>query len=220
MCLFITNLICFSASAKEENARQYTRESPQYEERVFDIYRGKIDIGSHVIVIERDSQNVVHTVTTTSDILLKFGFATLYYLKYKGVEEWKDGQLNSFVSYTDDNRKRKFAKIIRHSTNNILVEGMDGSKFSDVAVVPTTFWSVDNVKMNYLVDTLNGDMFFVESVFSGDEMVKTKDSQIYASKYHVGNGNYERDLWYDDRGLLVRVEFRGPHGAKLRYVMR
>ena len=32
-------------------------------------------------------------------------------------------------------------------------------------------------------------------------------------------GQFERELWYDNDGVLVRVEFKGEDGSDIQYVI-
>jgi hypothetical protein len=52
----------------------------------------------------------------------------------------------------------------------------------------------------------------------GSERIEVAGQAIVAEHYVV-SGDFERELWYDDQGRLVRVRFRASDGSLLEYVL-
>ena len=76
------------------------------------------------------------------------------------------------------------------------------------------------VQRHELLDPVDGTVMKTKVAFLGEEPLSIDGRTVQTRKYRL-SGDYSRDLWYDARnGSLVRVQFKGPDGSELAYVLK
>src|ERR1700730_17335259 len=90
--------------------------------KVFDVFRGSDKIGTDTIDIER--QNDTTKVKIKTDISVKIMFVEAYRYEHSCNEVWKNGQLVTFKSHTDDNGTKHAVEVtVANDKLNMEVDG-------------------------------------------------------------------------------------------------
>ena len=176
--------------------------------------RGK-EIGRHRVWFRHLEDHL--RVETQVRIAVKFAFITLFRFELDGYEKWRDGRLMAMESTTNDNGKRHVVRAVANGTA-IDVEA-DGKTWSAPAtIMPSSLWHRDMVKGSPLLSVKLGKPVEVEFEEVGRETVTARGGEVSATRYVV-TGDFERELWYDDDGILVHLRLHRDDGVDIVYIL-
>lgn len=185
----------------------------------FTVTRDGSEIGTHSVAINTDGANTQVEVNT--DIEVKVLFVTAYQFKHKSKEVWNAGQLVSLNSTTNDdgtdkalNVKAENGKITADST----VQGQERRQHADATTLPASLWNPATVKQAALLNTLDGVLMKIQVEDKGMEDVTASGSSVSARRYSL-TGELTRDLWFDAKGRLVRVQFPDKTNSEIVYAL-
>lgn len=129
-------------------------------------------------------------------------------------ESWQNGQLMSLVSIAVDDGDTRNVKLVREGDR--LVGNYDGKK-RDLpgTLVPSTLWNSAVVEHSSVLETTKGRerTFIVEQ--KGIEQVKLPIGTVKA-RHFVFTGNFRREAWYDESGVLVAAQMEAKDGSIIR----
>jgi len=200
--LWLTN-VCL-ASATTEAAAETMR---------FTITRNDDPIGTHTLEINRSGTET--TVNITTELAVNVLFFTAYHLEQKESERWVDGHLVALQSATDNNGARhKVAVAMRGSELTLEADGKKSRLDKDI--VPASFWNPEFLRRAVVLDPQDGRVAPMTVVDGGLENLTVGNRTLQAHRYTV-KGRYSQDVWYDDRGRLVRVKIIGSDGSVILY---
>lgn len=167
----------------------------------FDVMRKGKDIGDHSY--QFSGSEGTFTVKVFTDVVVKVPLirTTVYSFKHVSTETWKGGQLQHLSSKTNDDGKP-------HQLET-------GSK----GVLPASLWNDDTVRTGKLMNTIDGKIMNVRVADLGMESISTQGGKVNAHHYLI-SGGLERDLWYDGKGSLARVAFKGEDGSTIIYIRK
>ena len=181
----------------------------------FKVYRDGDEIGHHRVIFSRDGESTIADV----DIELSVSFASIrvFHYKHTSRETWRDGQLISIKSSTDNDGEPMALDVERVDA------GLDieGTKFTGQAVgtlVPSSYWFKDTIKQSQIIDTQNGRVFPVTIAKVGQETIEAGGQQITATRYTLQE-QLVMNLWYDDQGNWVKTSFDSD-GSTIDYVLQ
>ena len=69
------------------------------------------------------------------------------------------------------------------------------------------------------MDSLVGKPLNIKIADKGEETVDARGRKIRARHYSM-SGDLARELWYDSRGVLVRMALTGKDGTDVDYVLQ
>jgi hypothetical protein len=176
--------------------------------RVFDIVREGTKIGTDMVDIEH--QNDTTTVKIKTDLSVKVMFIEAYRYEYTCDEIWKNGQLVTFKSTTNDNGTKHAIKVT--SAADKLSMDVDG-KHSDLPKTagPASLWGKDVINRVDAFEPDTGKRLAIKVTDVGDETVTINGVAHKAHHYKMADtltGEFVRDLWYDG-DVLVRIKIIG-----------
>jgi hypothetical protein len=124
-------------------------------------------------------------------------------------ENWQNGQLMSLVSVAVDDGDTRNVKLVRDGDR--LVGTYDGKK-RDLpgTLVPSTLWNSAVVEHSSVLETTKGR----ERTFTV-EQVKLPIGTVSA-RHFVFTGNFKREAWYDESGILVAAQMEAKDGSIIR----
>ena len=129
-------------------------------------------------------------------------------------ESWQNGQLMSLTSVAVDDGDTRNVKLVREGDR--LVGTYDGKK-RDLpgTLVPSTLWNSAVVEHASVLETTKGRerTFTVEQ--KGIEQVKLPIGTVNA-RHFVFTGNFKREAWYDESGVLVAAQMEAKDGSIIR----
>ena len=129
-------------------------------------------------------------------------------------ESWQNGQLMSLTSVAVDDGDTRNVQLVREGDR--LVGTYDG-KQRDLPghLVPSTLWNSAVVEHSSVLETSKGRerTFTVEQ--KGIEQVKLPIGTVNA-RHFVFTGNFKREAWYDESGVLVAAQMEAKDGSIIR----
>jgi hypothetical protein len=182
----------------------------------FAVMRNGSQIGTNSIRFARDGGST--TIQMITHIKVGIAFLTLYRFDQTENERWADGRLLAMNATTDDNGTIHRASAA--TRDGKIVAQCDGKLSATPAsnIVPFNLWDPSLVTQNIALDTRNGGLesFHVED--RGEGTVVVQGHARHAHHYQI-IATFPQDVWYDDKGELVRVEMKGTDGSIILYQM-
>jgi hypothetical protein len=177
------------------------------ETREFRVLIGDKDAGTYRMTIQHDQGT--YTVSSEAKIRHRVIFVNYRY-DYSGIEVWKDGQLQSLESNTNDDGKR-FTVSARREGNalRITTNGKQRTMLGDVWT--TCFWRlVAPPQRNHTVALLDADTGKELSAFlrpMGEKPARVAGTVQNYPYYELKGSGQAIELWYDAHDRLVRKEW-------------
>jgi hypothetical protein len=182
----------------------------------FTVLRNGDEIGSDVLTFDRQSDRLVVHIKT--DIAVKIAFITVYHFQHRSREVWTNGQLTYIESTTDDDGTKHSLRA-EAQRGELVVDGDNKRSVVPARIVPASLWDHDIVTSRTLLNTLNGTQMAINVSDRGPEQVMVRGRSTTA-RHFVLTGQLERELWYDDAGMLVQAKFKGSDGSNIIYALR
>lgn len=181
----------------------------------FKVYRNGSEIGHHRVKFSQDGERTVADV----DIELSVTFASIRVFHYKHVsrEIWKDNQLVS-INSTTNNDGDPMQLVLARNQDSVTIQGTKFTGQAPGTLVPSSYWFKDTIKQTQIIDTQNGRVFPVEIKEIGKETIEAAGQPLVATRYTLRE-QLEMNLWYDDQGNWVKTSFNSD-GSKIDYVLQ
>jgi hypothetical protein len=179
---------------------------------VYQVMRQGDVIGEQRINFEHQGDNLV--VTSDAKIDVKVLGLSLYGFDQHVEETWTKGQLVNVSSTSDDDGSPK--KVEMTLQGNQLTGQFNGkNRSAPLGVFPNSFWNEDSVKQTQILDTSRGKVRKVTISDKGKASLTLPYGAVSAHHYSV-DGEMKRELWYDDKGVLVAGELIARDGSTIR----
>jgi hypothetical protein len=169
-------------------------------------------IGHHSITFERRGGDLL--VDIDIGIEVRFAFFTLFRYQHENLEVWRDGQLVSLDTRTDDDGTL-YAVTARATPTGLQVEGANGTFLAPKEIIPTSYWNPATVEQTRLLDTQRGRLLEVTIQAFGNEPVAMGSATLPAQKYTV-TGDLNLDVWYTSQGEWAKIAFEA-RGTTINY---
>ena len=184
----------------------------------FTVMRKGDEIGTHVIKFSRSGDRVGVAIKT--DIEVKVLFVPVYHFNHQSREVWRAGKLAKLISNTDDDGK-KHVLTIEGKATALHINGDGNVSTANLESIPASLWhpALTRPGPAKIINTLDGHLMAVNSVFKGEEKVAVKSGTLLA-KHFVMTGELNRELWYGPDGMLVKARFKGSDGSVIEYVLK
>ncbi|MEP3299760.1 MAG: DUF6134 family protein [Pseudoruegeria sp.] len=189
---------CFAAASFTSAASANVPDSGTLQ---FDVVRKGKDIGDISYVFQGPTANVKVQINTNVAVKVPLLGTKLYRFEQASIEHWQSGQLSSVKSKTNDNGDPH--KMSSGATN----------------LIPASLWNAKIVTQSRLLNTIDGSIMDVQFSNLGSETVLAQGQNIQATHYRM-SGDLKRDLWFDDKGVLVRVKFKAEDGTDVTYIRK
>lgn len=184
----------------------------------FTVQREGEDVGTHTIRFE-DRDGVVRVdVQTSVNVKLPFVGISVYHFEHQGAEQWRDGALLSLRSNTDDDGEARELKVSREA-DKLQIESNLGQHGSAGDLIPASLWNPALVKSAVLLNTLDGSEMTV-TVTEQERQSVPVQGQMVSARHYVVSGGINRELWYDEDNVLVKVAFSAKDDSKIEYVLK
>ena len=175
----------------------------------FDIVRNSADVGSHIVTFENKDDGLA----VVTDFQLEIGvlFVTLFEIVYRSEALWRNGQLVALSATTD--RNGESSTVVAEQVNGMLrISGPSGFFSAPVGIYPTNHWNAGVRNSRQLINTITGRVSDVQIVPIGVDQVQTERGLVDATRYKYV-GAIENEIWYDDQGRWVGMQFPGGDGS-------
>lgn len=179
----------------------------------YTVTRDGSPIGTHVRTL-RQAEGVL-VVETEIDLSVELLTVSLYRYSHRAVERWRSGTLIGLDSETVKNGTAKRLRGARGDDGILTLENHKGEQRRfEASPIATTLWHPATPEADQLLEVEDGWMKRNVAQQVGLDAVPVGDERREARHYRLG-GEVDREVWYDARGLLVRVAFRHDDGSKI-----
>ena len=129
-------------------------------------------------------------------------------------EHWEKGVLMDFTSISVDDGNTRNVKLARQGDR--LVGATDGKK-RDLPgnLIPTTLWNSAVVEQSSVLETVKGRERSCTVSQKGEEKVKLPVGDVTA-RHFVFSGDFDREVWYNESGVLVASQMEAKDGSIIR----
>jgi len=182
----------------------------------FTVLRNGDPIGTDVLTFQQRAGHL--TVRVKTNIAVKVAFITVYRFRHQSREVWTKGRM-TFIESTTDDDGTPHTLHAEAAQGELVVDGDSKRSIAPAQIVPASLWDNDIVTSRTLLNTLNGTQMTINVRDLGPEKVMVHGRPTTA-RHFVLTGQLERELWYDDRGVLVQAKFKGSDGSNIVYALR
>ncbi len=183
------------------------------ETRRFAITRNGDQIGTHVLEVNRNGQEILVAVDT--NLTVKVLFITAYHLQMTASERWVNGRLVALNSTSNNNGTRHF--ISAAATGSSLEVKVDGkATVIDANIMTASFWNAELLGRPIMLDAQNGLIMPVSVRDDGEEDLMINARTVKAHHYTI-KSKYSQEVWYDDQAGLVQARLVASDGSVIMY---
>lgn len=182
----------------------------------FAVLRDGEEIGSHILKFEARGQSI--DVRVEVHIAVWFGFIPLYRFDHLSHEVWRDGALVRLTAEAQINSD-DFKVEVRPDGAGLSLSINGETTPIDADIVPASLWNIALVNRDRILDPANGKIRSVATSDAGVETIMVRGREVAARRY-VMTGDFERELWYDQAGVLMQVRLKGSDGSEILYLLR
>lgn len=178
-----------------------TANIPDDRQLQFDVVRKGKDIGDVSYIFRGNESSFQVQVTTDVAVQVPLLGANLYRFQQSSTEDWRNGKLSSLSSNTNDNGEK----------HNISAGATQ--------LIPASLWSARILQQSQLLNTVDGSVMAVQFRTVGKDVLNVRGKQIEATHYRI-SGDLTRDVWFDAKGELMRIQFVAEDGTAVTYVRK
>jgi len=180
----------------------------------FDLYRNNKFIGTHIFLFIKKDENLI--VNSKINFIIKKLGVTLYKYEAEGTEVYNNGNLISFNSKTNQNKKTKYVNIEVNSDAFII----DGSSYKGEAplnYIIGTWWNHEIVNAKAQISAVSGRIIEQKVVFLGKETIEINGDNLKTLHFNFSSTDKKlakgkklnTDIWYDEENLnWVKARFK------------
>lgn len=184
----------------------------------YDILRDGAVIGEQLVEIQEGGQGQGMTVEVSQTIEVKALFVVLYNRYHKRQETWEDGRIVAIEAETDDDGDLYDLTIVAEDGGYTrTVNGETRTFGDDYGFAPD--WNLaaagERKALSAQTDEIY-DPLYLEKL--GEEELSLPSGRYRTERWQA-SGDFERDLWYDGDGRLVRMLFES-RGSEIEYRRR
>ncbi|HET6160750.1 MAG TPA: DUF6134 family protein [Dongiaceae bacterium] len=138
----------------------------------------------------------------------------VYDFTQKIEEHWANGVLTDLTSVSVDDGDTRNVKLTRQGDRLV---GTYDDKKRDLPgnLIPTTLWNSAVVEQSSVLETVKGRERSFSLKQKGVEKVKLPVGEVSA-RHFVFTGDFKREAWYDESGVLVASQMEAKDGSIIR----
>ena len=171
----------------------------------FVVWRQGEAIGRHQVRFLRQGGQL--QVTSRGEIELKAALFTLYALSHRSTEAWQGDRLVSLISRTVEDGELLEVSV-RPAPAGDPGEPVDCRKADGRRLAPASFWSEHLLLRACMIDPIDGARAALQISHRGNARL----GPLVTRHYRLA-GDDQRELWFDARGLLMKMRLRARDGS-------
>ena len=183
---------------------------------VFEIKRNGKKIGIHQVNFKTNNEQL--SIESKTKIRVKFLFFNAYKFDYNSLEKWKNGELVSLLSTTNDNGKKSTVNlasgtdIINVTINDDThVNSLDDLKYT------TNHWNPNVLAAKQVLNTITGKSNQFQITQAESNLVSTGSGERIATHYQYSGDLNNISTWYDEKMRWVGLSFESNDGSTISY---
>ena len=163
-------------------------------------------IGKETYMIDRDGDHANVSLTVDSAVHILFLDFKYHHTR---TESWNGASLEKLSADTDDDGSKHHVEIAADPAGGFKVTS-DGKPVTVPAdAFPLAQWNKAMVNHPVLIPVESDDTpYKVSFKETGPASIAIGNGQTVQTEHFVLSGDVERDLWYDQDGVLAKVTFR------------
>ena len=182
----------------------------------FTVLRDGDQIGRHVLSFKKDADALTVNIETKTEV--KVLFVTAYAFEHQGREVWQNGKLVELASATNDDGT-KHTLAVKNGAGALAINGDGQTSKAAVEIIPASLWHEGILAGGVILNTLHGKQMKITVRDAGSESIPVAGQSV-AAQHYVIEGDLQRELWFDETRVLVKVRFKGNDGSNIEYVLR
>jgi hypothetical protein len=183
----------------------------------FDVMRKGRRVGHHQTRFAFAPEGM--QVHSTMELAIRILGIKVYGYRYISDEVWCGNELRSLIASEDKNGKVGIVTAQIGDDDRLQVSGPYGSFLAERRVLTSNHWSKDIVDRTQVLNTLTGQINQVRMVARGSETLVGPAAPIEADHYSY-TGELEAEVWYDQSGHWVGLQFQAPDNTAITYHCR
>jgi len=194
------------------HAAALSPESAQTGTYVYQLTRNGEVVGEQRADFERRGDDL--RVVTDVKISITLLGLSVYDFTQKVEEHWEKGVLTDFTSISVDDGNTRNVKLTRKGDRLV---GTTDDKKRDLPgnLIPTTLWNSAVVEQKSVLETVKGRERTCQVTQKGIETVTLPVGSVSA-RHFVFTGDFSREAWYDEQGVLVASQMEAKDGSIIR----
>ncbi len=174
-----------------------------------DVLRNGKKIGYNKYLFK--SQNNLLIVENEINFAAKLMGINLLVVNGSSTETYKNGKLIKFNSYTIQNNKEKYNKLVLDDNKKAFE--INGSSFKGAlpsTVLVGNWWNHSILQAEMIISPLSGSLKFQEVYFLSKEILKIKNDNYITSKFKIimkknidDKKKEEFNIWLDDKSKII-----------------
>lgn len=182
----------------------------------FTILRNGSEVGSHEMLFRRTPDDLQIDIATK--VLVKVAFIPVYRFEHEGHEVWHGDRLTRLWSKTNDDGTSHALNVT--AAGPALAVLADGNPVVDRPLrIPASLWHEGILRQSAILNTLDGSSMAIAVSDLGSENIPVAGRPVPARHYAI-TGDLQRELWYDEHNVLVKVRFKAKDGSDIEYIRR
>lgn len=179
---------------------------------VYQVMRNGEVVGEQRADFERRGDDL--SVVTEVRISITLLGLSLYDFTQRIEEKWVQGQLVELRSLANDDGNHRDVRLQRKGDR--LVGTYDG-KARDLPgyLIPTTLWNSAAIGHSAVLETVKGRERATRVTEAGVEQL-TLPIGVVQARHYVFTGQFSREVWYDEAGILVASQMEAKDGSIIR----
>ena len=177
-------------------------------------------IGSHRVTLSQIKHQI--RIDLHTEIKIEGFFTTKYAFDHTAQETWAGGVLYHMTAITESDDKTVSVQAYEQNGRLIvdsLDVGMDRRQILPLGLQPASLWNADTVNQTQLLNAHNGKVLNVTVQDLGQETINVQGIETSAHHYAL-SGELTRDVWYDENGRLVRLQFPDKSRVLITYSLK
>lgn len=179
----------------------------------YGIFRNDKPVGQHTVEFRHGETGL--QVLVESRIVVSILKVPVFKFNYNAEEVWQAGKLMSVATTVVEKGKTKSATLTPDGAEQTLVD-TDGNRTRASLGFTSNHWHPGVLQNTTLFNTLTGRANRYTLTEVGQETLEVANSQIDATRYRY-SGELNSDVWYDNQGRWVRLQFSADDGSVIEY---
>ena len=180
----------------------------------FDVRRKGSKIGEHLLTFDQDGDNL--TVHVAVELKVGLGPIVLFRYKHNATEVWKNGQLASIDTVTnDDGTPNKVSG--RATPTGFMVEGTKAKLYTAPPdALPATHWNRKQLDGPW-INTQDGRLLRPKITPMGPDMIPVASGAKIQADHFALTGDAILETYYDSTSNWAGLNFKAGDGSLILY---
>ena len=175
----------------------------------YELYRNDQSIGHHKYYFSKIDDKL--SIKSVVNFKIKKLNIELYNYFAESEEIYKNNEFFKFISNTNQNKKKKYVKIlVDDAKNQLLIDGSSYKGPADIKTIIGTWWNHEILKADAQISAISGRIIEQEVTFLGKEEIEIDGKKYKSIKFNFkssdeslpDNKKLNTNIWYEEGTYL------------------